>query len=155
MPITPTLKKVQSFRGHDGFGFNADLYIDGKKAATVFDDAHGGCYSYTVVDADLFRQFKVHVESLPDEPASWDPNIKIKPDLDSVVYCYVNKYLDEKQFRLWCKTKICFRVAGDKHGTWSTIAGAYTPDYGVKLRAQYERNGKHIEEILNERFFVI
>lgn len=40
------LKKVKTFRGHDGIGLDCDLYVDGKKVAHVFDSAHGGENEY-------------------------------------------------------------------------------------------------------------
>ena len=37
-----SLKKVKTFRGHDGDGVNADVYHDKKKIAEVDDDGWGG-----------------------------------------------------------------------------------------------------------------
>jgi quinol monooxygenase YgiN len=41
-----TVKNVKSFRGNEGYGFNATLYRGDKRVALVMDDANGGCYSY-------------------------------------------------------------------------------------------------------------
>ena len=41
-----TVKNVKKFRGHDGYGFNADLYCKDKKIAVVVDDNWGGDYMY-------------------------------------------------------------------------------------------------------------
>ncbi len=40
------LKKVKTFRGHDGVGLDCDLHVDGKKVCHVFDSAHGGENEY-------------------------------------------------------------------------------------------------------------
>lgn len=42
-----TIKNVKTHRGHDGDGFNCDLYENGKKIAHVHDDAWGGAYDYS------------------------------------------------------------------------------------------------------------
>ena len=39
---TLSLKKVKSFRGHDGAGVNADVYVGKKKLAEENDDGWGG-----------------------------------------------------------------------------------------------------------------
>lgn len=42
-----SLKNVKFHRGHDGgVGLNADIYVDGKKVAHVYDDAWGGGNQY-------------------------------------------------------------------------------------------------------------
>lgn len=41
-----TVKNIKTFRGHDGIGVNCDIYIDGKKVATMHDAAYGGSYEY-------------------------------------------------------------------------------------------------------------
>lgn len=37
---------VKSFRGREGYGFNANLHRDGRKVAFVMDDADGGEFNY-------------------------------------------------------------------------------------------------------------
>ena len=41
-----SVAKVKSFRGTDGYGFNADLMKDGRKIAFVIDEGCGGCLHY-------------------------------------------------------------------------------------------------------------
>tara|TARA_R100000789_G_C2894820_1_gene118618 strand:- start:50 stop:505 length:456 start_codon:yes stop_codon:yes gene_type:complete len=41
------IKKIKSFRGHDGqLGFSGDLYFDGKFVAHALDDAWGGGFQF-------------------------------------------------------------------------------------------------------------
>ena len=40
------LKNVKTFRGMEGIGINADLYINGVKCLFVIDDANGGGMTY-------------------------------------------------------------------------------------------------------------
>jgi hypothetical protein len=47
MPIPKIeVKKVKFHKGHDGYGMNCDLYVDGKKVCEVHDDAWGGGFQY-------------------------------------------------------------------------------------------------------------
>ncbi|MDP2692748.1 MAG: hypothetical protein Q8O88_03870 [bacterium] len=40
------LKNVKTFRGMEGHGLNADLYVDGKRVCFVMDEGNGGCFNY-------------------------------------------------------------------------------------------------------------
>ena len=44
------VRKVKSFRGMEGFGFNAELVRDGKPVALVIDEGNGGCYMFEWYD---------------------------------------------------------------------------------------------------------
>lgn len=64
-----TLKNIKTFEGHDTMlGFNADVYIDGKKMFHVFDAAYGGCFEYTPATSGT-RYNEVHkiVQELEDK----------------------------------------------------------------------------------------
>lgn len=41
------LKNVKTFQGHDGGGFNADIWINGVNCMHVYDGAYGGEFEYT------------------------------------------------------------------------------------------------------------
>lgn len=69
------LKNLKFHKGHDGDGFNADLYIRGKKVAHVYDDACGGEFEYNICrdnDGDfsrnrvLFQELKDYIKTLPN-----------------------------------------------------------------------------------------
>ena len=40
------LKGIKTFQGMEGVGFNANIYLDGKKVGFVMDSAYGGDYNY-------------------------------------------------------------------------------------------------------------
>lgn len=42
-----TFKNVKTFIGHEGYGLNADLYINGIKSLFILDDGNGGEMRYT------------------------------------------------------------------------------------------------------------
>ena len=63
------LKKVKTFRGHEGHGLNAEVWVDGVKTAYVVDDASGSiCYDFTVYDKVKYKELEEYVDSLPHEP---------------------------------------------------------------------------------------
>ena len=47
------VKNLKTFNGRDGGGFEATLYKDGKRIATVFNDGCGGCTRYHFIDGDM------------------------------------------------------------------------------------------------------
>ena len=46
-----SVANVVTFRGTEGFGFNAELLYNGQKVAFIIDSGNGGCYSYQWSDA--------------------------------------------------------------------------------------------------------
>ena len=44
-----TIKNLKSFRGMEGLGFNADIYVNGVKSVFVMDGGNGGQFDYEVV----------------------------------------------------------------------------------------------------------
>lgn len=96
------LKAVKTFRGMEGEGFNATLYIDGIKTAFVIDSAQGGCYDYEIFNKEKFEEFKKFVESLPSETVTEIAGTKLKepfeskPDMDSVICDLLSELEREK-----------------------------------------------------------
>lgn len=125
-----TVKNVKTFEGHDGMGFNADVYISGVKCYSVHDGAYGGClefdeHSYSENPmADVVRKniklLDDYIATLPVEPFMLDGkqmmNIKNEPcfntvDLDQIVNELIDEHLKQKQekkFEKICENTICF-----------------------------------------------
>lgn len=55
-----TVSKVKTFRGREGYGFNAELLRDGSPIAFVIDEANGGVYHFEWHDCG---QPRIQVES--------------------------------------------------------------------------------------------
>lgn len=91
------LKKLSFFEGHDGYGMNADIWIDGVKCMHVHDAAFGGCYDYYDYRDDknsekdakikqLIQELNDYIKSLPEREAELSGNkFKFKPDLDTFI----------------------------------------------------------------------
>ena len=103
MKITkPTieLKKVKTFLGREGYGLNADVYINGVKAAFVRDDASGGEIDFDIFDNAAFKVLTDYAASLPavpidfgDGPISRDGKVlTTQPDAAQLVDEAYNEY---------------------------------------------------------------
>jgi len=162
-----SVKNVKTFRGHDGDGFNATLYRDGKKIALVDDDARGGEFRYEWLDRDADKvDITVKGYNGKDFTRKGTPEEKMFSDLahsqtfqmngmkepmtknmDIVVDELINAHLEEKQLKRWCRTKTVVRLKGAKKGSYATYASKY--DERMK---QFLATKEDIEEVINERF---
>ena len=64
------MKIVKTFRGHEGVGFNADLYVAGVKVAFVIVQANGGCFYYETgkgYSKEKFQELQKFIKTLPDK----------------------------------------------------------------------------------------
>lgn len=57
------LKAVKNFEGMEGYGFSANIYMDGKKVGTIMDRADGGCYYYSFTSKENEKQIMERVKS--------------------------------------------------------------------------------------------
>lgn len=134
------LKKLQMFEGHDGYGFNADIWVNGVKCFHAHDDAWGGEYEYydykdhnnennpnnAKIDANV-QLLNDYIASLPEYPLEFNGNVAknddgstkmLKHDLDSFINGLVIEELkakEEKKLQKKMKTCILFGKKGDDH----------------------------------------
>lgn len=59
------IKNATFFKGNQGTGMNATLYVDGIKTADIHDDANGGMYNYRIFDEGKFAEFETIIKSFP------------------------------------------------------------------------------------------
>jgi hypothetical protein len=173
-----TLKNIKTFNGNEGPGFSATLYIDGRKAGDVVDDANGGEYRYHVSREDHAALLS-YAGSLPDEtdeersarglsalpehspetpPLS--PAIRASCNLDSLVAKIVDEIEMEKSMKKRCASAVCYRLVGDAAGTFLRVA----PRGGKKaipnwdawvektVAEVHKRHGDKIEVVYNEKY---
>lgn len=131
MPNHPyTVTGVKSFRGREGYGFNATLHRDGRKVAHVIDDGNGGCYRYEWLGKDLATQ-RADATALSDYAATLPP---IEPGTGPVpalcVDMLVGELVDEaetmanirKLLRRELKQRVLFVLDGTVKQTRTLIA---------------------------------
>lgn len=147
------LKKVKIIKSmsRETTCFQADLWIDGKKAADIHNDGHGGCNFYHFQDKDLEQRFFAHCKSLPPIPAeeqfkSIFPN-GLPMDEDILIGELLNKHEQVQNLKRMTKTKTLVKLADHKFGEWTIYKLVYTPQIGQELR---KKHGADLVAIANE-----
>jgi len=165
-----TVKNVKSFQGHDGYGFNCNLYRDGKKVAHCFDEAHGGMIDInwegpvpkTGADKAEWKKWHdwkakeekllvAHVSSLPKVKSEWGGG-DLTIDEGWFVTELVNNFEKAKEIRKVrrkCETKTLFRTSDCDEGAYYIQSALFTKQLADAIRAKY---GNDVE-IFNEVFF--
>lgn len=107
-----TVKKVQTFRGHDGIGVNADVYIDKIFVGYAHDDANGGELDFQFVFGEnpairerakkKFDELTKYAASLDeidlDPERKWSKNpMMVKVSADDLINDVINKHIEEKE----------------------------------------------------------
>jgi hypothetical protein len=141
------VKGVKSFRGMEGYGFNATLYRGKVKIAFVMDEANDGCYHYEWFNRAEDKILRDYCESLPKE-AVCDMEIAVDPDM--LMSALVDKYENDKKFSRLCKNSTVFRLKGDPEDGYQVYKKVPFNEAMKKLLV--EKYGDTIEEILNEKY---
>ena len=135
------LRKVKVYDGlsRETTAFNAELWIDGKLAATCMNDGGGGDHMIHYVD----RHHGQSAYETAFDAWTMDADLWIGEEVERIAL--------EKQLRRSCGRNTLIRLEGDGPNEWRTFKPAmkYTPEFGVQLRAKH---GANLIEIINERF---
>ena len=152
-----SLRKIKTFAGHEGQGFNAELLSDGKPVALVIDSAQGGEFEYQWYGGGSVEMLKLR-EFARAQPSARCGGIELAMDMDLYVGSLLDTHLEDRQKRTWCKTKCVFRLKGDKNGEYRTIPvpmNMRNQDFIAKCISRIkEKYGDNLEEILNEKYQV-
>jgi hypothetical protein len=95
--VNPQLKltNVKTFQGREGYGLNADLWLNGVKICFVRDAGNGGCFDYDIYgDTDTERRrnretlkdIEEYAKSLPEK--EYGPELgggTYQPDLENLI----------------------------------------------------------------------
>jgi hypothetical protein len=109
-----TFKNVKTFRGMEGYGLNADIYINGVKSIFVMDEANGGEYNYEYYNKEQAQLLLDYIASLPEYPMIIggkpyiDKNGKpamMKPSLDQYICDKMVELEDKKAEQKFEKQK--------------------------------------------------
>ncbi|MFA5366657.1 MAG: hypothetical protein WC333_02135 [Dehalococcoidia bacterium] len=130
------LKKIKTFRGMEGYGLNADLYINGVKCYFVLDEGNGGEIDF---QPELYQNPKAeqvkaniklldeYIATLPEQELFTDDKGKkhtYKPDLSFILDELINeqeKAKVAKKMEKLFETAICFGVPNSgryRYITW-------------------------------------
>ena len=130
--------KHAEFASEETNCFTANVLLNGKKIAVVNNDGHGGCNLYHVTNQVTFDEVMNILRGISD----FEP-------LDAVICELLNRHLEDKQLRRWCRTKIVFRIKGDPKDQWRMIKAPYNEQVKQFIASKY---GDTLEEVVNSRF---
>lgn len=110
------LKKVKTFIGNEGHGFNAEVWIDGVRTCLAIDDASGSIeYQFHVYDQAKFKELEAYVETLPDHTWEYDGKTHTIPaSMEQVVEDAMKKFELAKAMKKLEKKFVNHIVWGNK-----------------------------------------
>lgn len=141
-----TIKRFESFRTHDGGGFNFDLYVDGKKVAEVAEEGHGGGLLVRWDDPKASVAMEEYVaalpsEKLPDEADTW--LLEMYPtgfrtlDVETFLCKLADDYENAKRMKRLCSKKTLFRLPEDNEGQYRVISRKFDPVVKAHIYSKY------------------
>ena len=134
-----TVRSVQTFDTPDGGGFNCTLLEDGKPVAKCHDAGNGWEVDFYWHDPTAQKRFAQHAAAQPPRLCEGLSD-GLAHAIDTWVGHLVNAYVDNRKFTSMSKTKILFRVEGDREDEWRSIKRSEAAmaqlvlKYGAKLQ---------------------
>jgi hypothetical protein len=145
------LKKFHENRGHEGLGYDCDLYMDGVLVCHSNNEGGGGPDMHHFVSKEMRDKVMAHIATLP--PHRWtedDIDMEDSPmDMDLFMMELVGEFQANKAFKRQCKTKTLFRLKTDKPNEYHVSKQVFTAKIAEGMRKHY---GDQLLEIINERF---
>lgn len=178
MKHTWMVKGVKMFEGMEGRGFNASLYMDGKRVAKVRDDATGGELWFDWLDrseglveikargwkGEMVTMKVTRFEAALEEEATALPSydyhgMTMYPSAESIVNGLVDDYNEAQWLKRQMKRHTLFRIKGDDDGAWRTLDAPWSErmsawianEYGVEAIERIIKNAGDIDLYLKER----
>ena len=110
--------KVYPRLSKETIAFNAEVWIDGKKAGDVENDGNGGNNRVYFADRKLKDKFSAYCKSLPPDQSEYGP-LDMDDDL------FISLLVEEEQHKDWlrrqAKTKVVFTLPKSKKGEYRTV----------------------------------
>ncbi len=153
------LKKVKTFNGMEGGGYEADVYLGKKKIAHAFNEGSGGCdhlHFFDRADRAPFEAFVVAWYETSTAKTEWqklteqyggDPNASNDFKMESWIGSIIDRMEEEKWLKRNSKTKTPFRLVGDDPGNWRTVNAPISAEVATWIRNKY---GDQVETIYGE-----
>jgi hypothetical protein len=155
---TLSIVNYKTFAGHDGMrGFNAEIKYKGKKIASVYDDAWGGPYNFTVLGygTDKYDKNKELYNQLLEEVKGLDKTIydglELDPSLESLIaeLCSEKDMLKDTKKGILIKTNFGYNIFKWKVQI-PTLIKKYSNGLEI-VQAEYDKL-KTKEVILNKEY---
>jgi len=138
-----TVRKIKTFRGHEGEGFNAELCRDGKKICDVIDEGNGGEIYFEGLSGADRTQLETFIK---DKTWEFDGHVyEMSPDV--FVGELVGDELERRRIARLCKKHLVARVREGAGVAVYQYKGAYTAELAAHVRKEH---GDKLIEIVNE-----
>lgn len=131
------VKNVKTFQGMEGYGYNAALYLNGKRVAFVIDEGCGGTPHFQWEGKDRAgkdaneKAVQAFIEAIPPEKCpedaeDWEKTLYDKSgyrklDLEDVVGRMVDDYENTRRLARQKKTSVPFTHPGVEKGNYLLI----------------------------------
>jgi len=135
--------KIASNMSEETIAFTGALWINGKKAADLKNDGHGGANFMWFKDRELEKAFDAYCESLP-------PVLQMSMDSDFWISLEVGKIDEARFWKRKCSKTMCIILKSHKDGEFIQYkAWPYSSQAAAEVR---KIHGGELVEIINERF---
>ena len=148
--------KIASNMSEETIAFTGALWINGKKAADLKNDGHGGANFIRWFNRELEKAFDAYCESLPSQPVTDDWAIErgftdpLPMDSDLWISLEVGKIDEARYWKRRCAKTMCIILKSHRHGQFTQYkAWPYSPESAARVR---KIHGGELVEIINERF---
>ena len=145
------VKGVTTFRGREGYGFNANLYRNGTKVALVMDQCNGGEFIFEWVDGSSKKEaafLDEHISGktyvFEGEKSEYNPDIFVSELVEEY-----EKQKEERRIKRLLKTKTVYIIRNAETGeevSWS-LKAPFCEKVKLHLEKKY---GDSLVRIVNE-----
>jgi hypothetical protein len=143
-----TVKNVKTFMGTEGYGYNCNLYRDGKKVAEVIDAADGGSVNFYWVgkgEAEAFSRYALNLPKI--DMSKWGMD-DVPQDIDTAIGGLVDEYENTKRLKTLCAKNWVYKFKNRKADEITCFKKSH-PDIRKVIEEKYEGL---IVECINDRF---
>lgn len=133
--IPAEVRNVRTFRGMDGNGYNAVLYVNGKRAADVLDEGSGGgtWLRRPYHDPAAVAALEAAVLALPPEPSQYGP-LAMTMDLFLGLLC--EDAIEATRLARLAKKNTLYRTPDMARGEWVKVNRPDSPEMREWVRAK-------------------
>jgi hypothetical protein len=132
-----TVKNSKKADGRDGLMWSCDLYIDGVKAAHVYNQGNGGMTFFQWDNPTLGKSFESFAQTTPHGSG------------EMLVSDLCDKLDTQKMLKRLCKNKTVVKMKKNKEGEYSIWNVPFTQQVKEKI---LQANGDQVIEFMNEKY---
>ncbi len=126
---------IKSFKGMEGYGLNANLYLDGHKVCEVIDDGNGGGprFRWLTNGPTCMIEVNNYLASL-----NLPPDNEMEQDLDWLIGVTVDEHKNEQRKARLAKTNILYRLPDQPQSEFYAVAHKGKPEaYKTAILKKY------------------